>query len=94
MPVARLKGNLGSGLQRADRVEDGKAGAHGLLSVMLMSRGVAEIDVHAIVQVLGDKSVKSRHHVGDHLVEGGDHIVHVLGIRMCRKGHRADHITN
>jgi hypothetical protein len=43
---ARLKGHVG--LQRADRVEDGKAGAHGLLSVMLMSCRVAEIDVHAI----------------------------------------------
>ena len=91
---ARLKGHVGSGLQRADRVEDGKAGAHGLLGVMLMSCRVAEIDVHAIAQVLGDKSVKSRHHIGDHLVEGGDQIAHVLGVETCRKGHRADHIAN
>ena len=91
---ARLKGHAGRGLQRADRVEDGKAGAHGLLGVMLMSGRVAEIDEHAIAQVLGDKSVKSRHHIGDHLVEGGDQIVHVLGVKTCRKRHRADHIAN
>ena len=91
---ARLKGHVGSGLQRADRVEDGKAGAHGLLGVMLMSRRVAEIDEHAIAQVLGDKSVESRHHIGDHFVEGGDQIVHVLGVKTCRKGHRGDHIAN
>ena len=91
---ARLKGHAGSGLQRADRVEDGKAGAHGLLGVMLMSRRVAEIDQHAIAQILGDKSVKARHHIGDRLVEGGDQIAHVLGVKACRKGHRVDHVAN
>ena len=91
---ARLKGHAGSGLQRADRVEDGKAGAHGLLGVMLMRCRVAEIDVHAIAQVLGDKSVKPRHHVGDRFVEGGDQIAHVLGVETCRKGRRADHIAD
>ena len=83
---ARPKGHVGSGLQRADRVEDGEAGAHGLLGVMLMSRRVAEIDEHAIAQVLGDKSVKSRHHIGDHFVEGGDQIAHVLGVKVVPKG--------
>ena len=91
---ARLKGHVGSGLQRADRVEDGKAGAHGLLGIMLMSCRVAEIDVHAIAQVLGDKSVKSRHHIGDHFVEGGDQIAHVLGVETCREGRRADHVAD
>ena len=61
---------------------------------MLMSCRVAEIDEHAIAQVLGDKSVKSRHHIGDHLVEGGDQIAHVLGVKTCRKRRRADHIAN
>ena len=84
---ARLKGHVGSGLQRADGVESGKAGAHGLLGVMLMSRRVAEIDQHAIAQVLGDKSIKSRHRIGDHFVEGGDQVVHVLGVKACRQGH-------
>jgi len=47
---ARLKGHSGSDLRPADRVEDGKAGAHGLLGVMLMSRRVAKIDEHAIAR--------------------------------------------
>ncbi len=84
---ARLKGHSGSDLQPADRVEDGKAGAHGLLGVMLMSRRVAKIDQHAIAQVLGDKSIESGHHIGAPFVEGGDQIPHVLGVKTGRKEH-------
>ncbi len=82
---ARLKGHVGSDLQRANRIENGKAGAHGPLCVMLIRCGVAEIDQHAIAQILGDKSVKPRHHIGDPFVEDGDPIVHVLGVKACRK---------
>src|SRR5204862_4196329 len=65
---ARLKGHVGTSLQHADRVEDGKAGAHGLLIVMLISRRIAKIDEHAIAEVLGDKSIESRHYIVDHPV--------------------------
>ena len=51
---ARLKGDIGSDVQRADRIEDGKAGPHGLLRVMLMSCRVAKIDEHAIAEELSE----------------------------------------
>jgi hypothetical protein len=91
---ARLNGHAGRGLHRADRIEDGKTGAHGLLSVMLVRRGVAKIDQHPIAQILGDKAVKLRHHTRGDLVEGGDPIVHVLGVRIGRKGGRAEHAAD
>ena len=82
----RLKRDVGRRFQRADSVEDRKAGAHGLLGIMLIGRRVTEIDVHPLAEVLRDKSVEARHHVGDQLVEGGDQIVHVLGVETCRSG--------
>ena len=90
----RLKRHGGRDLQRADSVENGKAGAHGALGIMLIGRRVTEIDEHAIAQVLGDKSVEARHRVGDTFVEGFDQIAHVLGVETCRKRHRVDHVAD
>ena len=61
---------------------------------MLMRCRVAEIDVHAITQVLGDKSAKTRCHIGHHLVEGSDPLTHLLGVEVARKGPRDDHSAN
>ena len=90
---ARLKGNAGGGLQRTDRIEDGDAGAHGLLGVMLIGCRIAKIDEHAIAQVLGDKSVEARRHIGDRSVEGGEQIAHVLGVKTRRQRHRVDDVA-
>jgi len=68
----RLKGHAGRGVLRVDSLEDRTAGAHGLLGIMLMGGRITEIDEHAVAQLLGDKSLKSRRHVGDHPMEGGD----------------------
>ena len=90
---ARLKGHVGTRLQRADRVQDRKAGAHGLLRVMLIGRRVAKIDQHAIAEILGDKSIEARHHIVDRLVESRDQIAHVLGVETCRESHRIDDVA-
>src|SRR5262245_38330483 len=71
---ARLKRPVGKRLELPNCAEDGEAGAHGLLRIMLMSGGVAEINDHTIAQVLGDKPVKLRRNVGDCFVKGGDAI--------------------
>ena len=56
-----------------------------------MRRRVAEIDKHAIAQILGDKPVEARHRIGDSFVEGRDQIMHLLGVEACRR--RADQIA-
>ena len=89
MPTLCLRGQVGRGLQHADCVENCKASAYRLLSVMFMRHWVPEIDPHAIVQILSDKSIKPRHDIGDSFMEGSDQIVHVLGVKARRKGHRA-----
>ncbi len=59
-----------------------------------MRRRVAKIDQHAIAQVLGDKSIEPRHHIGGRFVERGDQITHVLGVKTSRKRHRVDHVAS
>ncbi len=61
---------------------------------MLMRCRVAEIDMHAVAQVLGDKSVKSRDHIGDHFVEACDPFTHVLGVKTGRRRHGPDHVAD
>ncbi len=64
---------------------DGKPGAHGLLGVMLMRDRVAEIDAHAVAEIPGDMAIEAQHHIADPLMEGGEQIPHVLGVKACRE---------
>ena len=49
----------------ADRIDDGEAGAHRALGIVLMRLGIAEIDQHPVAHVFGDKSVKAGDRLGD-----------------------------
>jgi hypothetical protein len=80
---ARLNCLAGRCRQHADRVEDGKTGAHGPLGIMFMSGRIAEIDQRAIALILRDKPVKSGGYVSHHLVEGRDQIVDVFRVKAC-----------
>ena len=90
---ARLKGHVGSGLQRADRVEDGKAGAHGPLSVMFMSCRVAEIDEHAIAQILCDHTAEAFDLICAARLKGADDIALLLGIKSRGECGRPHHVA-
>ena len=60
-------------------MENCKAGAHGLFGIMLTSFRVAEIDAHAVPDVLGDQSVKSGHYFIDPFVKFGDQVLSIFG---------------
>jgi hypothetical protein len=88
---ARPRKHIDSGLRQAVRIEDRDRGAHRLLGVMFMRRGIAEINDQAIAQILRNKSIEPHHHIGNRFVEGTDLVAHVLRIE---RGPRADHIAD
>jgi hypothetical protein len=91
---ACLRGRIEPGLQRANQVDEHKAGADRPLGVVLMSSGVAEINEHAVALVLGDKSIKSRRHISGRFAERTDPLAKIFRINICRQGvvgHPASH---
>ena len=76
-----------------DRVDDGEAGAHRPLGVVLMRLWVAEIDQHPIAHILGDEPGERGDRVGDAAVIGADHLAQILRIEACRQRGRADQIA-
>ena len=76
---ARLEVYAASCIQSVYQLENCKAGAHGLFGIMLTSFRVAEIDAHAVPDVLGDQSGKSGHYFIDPFVKFGDQVLSIFG---------------
>ena len=90
---ARLQGHARSGLQRADRIEDGEPRAHRALGVVLVCGRIAEIGEHAIAQILRDHAAEALDLAGAARLEGADHLALLLRIEPRRERARADHVA-
>jgi hypothetical protein len=76
-----LKVHVGSGVQRADRVEDGEAGTHGPFCVIFVGCRVAEISQYAVAQVLRDHTTEVIDLVGTARLKAADDVALPSGSR-------------
>ena len=81
------------GVERHQRIHDRQASADRPFRVILARGGPAEVDEHAVAEVLGDVPVEPSDHLVDHLIVGADDLTHFFGIEARAQLRRADEIA-
>ena len=90
-----LQRNAGGGRELRRRLDQGKAGLHSVLGVMLVSLGIAEIGQHPVTHVLGDEPAGLGDEIGTAAVINSDRLAQILGVEArgecCRAHQIAEH---
>ena len=94
-------GDADAGLQRhardrpqlVDRGDDRERRPDRALGIVLMGMRIAEIDQHAVAEILRDGAVEAADQLGGTAVKGGDDGLQILGIEPVRQRRRADQVA-
>jgi hypothetical protein len=73
-------------------LDEGKPGQHGLLGIVLVRSGIAEINEHAVAHVFCDEAVEAAHRLRDAFLVGGNNSAQVLRVHAGGERCRADEV--
>ena len=81
------------GLEAAHRSDQLQPRAHGLLSIVLVSLRIAEINQHPVPHVLRYEPAEALHGLGDALLVGRNDLAEVFRVHAGRECRRADQVA-
>ncbi len=90
---ADLRRRAGDGFELAKLADDGETGAQGALGVLFQRMGVAEIDEHAVADIVGDEASVALHRFGDAGAIGRQQLVQILGVEARRQRRGIDQVA-